>query len=87
MVMLTCFRFLAICCFHVNLLPIVIPRYLIYVYDYKTKFCRQQSEVIKIIRMTIFAAQERPKSDKENIGGLDVAEIKLTTCQVTKLPL
>jgi hypothetical protein len=28
-VMLTCFRFLTICCFHVNLLSIVIPRYLI----------------------------------------------------------
>jgi hypothetical protein len=31
-VILTCFRFLAICCFHVNLLSIVIPRYLISVF-------------------------------------------------------
>jgi hypothetical protein len=30
--MMTCFRFLTICCFHVNLLSIVIPRYLIYVF-------------------------------------------------------
>jgi hypothetical protein len=32
MVMLTCFRFLAICCLHVNLLSIVILRYLISVF-------------------------------------------------------
>jgi hypothetical protein len=32
MVMLTCFRFLAICCFHVNVLSIVIPRYLMSVF-------------------------------------------------------
>jgi hypothetical protein len=32
MVMLTCLRFLAICCFHVNFLSIVIPRYLISVF-------------------------------------------------------
>jgi hypothetical protein len=51
-----------------------------YVNNCKIKFCRQQSEVMKVIIMTIFAARDKPKPDTENIGGLD-AVIKLTNCQ------
>jgi hypothetical protein len=41
----------------------------------------------KIIRMNMFAVQDKAKPDIENISGLNLAVVKLTTVQVTKLPL
>jgi hypothetical protein len=59
----------------------------LYVYDYITKSCRQQAEVKHITRMNMFAVQDKAKPDIENIRGLNLAAVKLTTAQVTKLPL
>jgi hypothetical protein len=56
-----------------------------YVYNYITKLCRQQAEVIyKIMRMNMFAASDKAKPDVENIRGLNLVVVKLTTVQVTK---
>jgi hypothetical protein len=41
----------------------------------------------KIMRMNMFAVGVKAKPDIENIGGLNLAVVKLTTVQVTKLPL
>jgi hypothetical protein len=38
-----------------------------------------------IMRITMFAAQDKAKPDTENVRGLNLAVIKLTTIQVTKL--
>jgi hypothetical protein len=53
---------------------------LLCVHEYITKLYRQKS--YKIMRMNMFA-----KPDIENIRGLNLAVVKLTTVQVTKLPL
>jgi hypothetical protein len=41
----------------------------------------------KIMRMNMFAVQDKVKPDVENIRSLNLAVVKLTTVQVTKLPL
>jgi hypothetical protein len=41
----------------------------------------------EIMKMNMFAEQDKAKADRENISGLNLAAIKLTTAQVTKLPL
>jgi hypothetical protein len=41
----------------------------------------------KIMTMIMFRAQENVKPDIENIIGLNLAAVKLTTVQVIKLPL
>jgi hypothetical protein len=46
--------------------------------------CRQQA---KVMRMNMFAVYDKEKPDTENIWGLNLAVIKLTAVQVTKLPL
>jgi hypothetical protein len=38
------------------------------------------------MRMTIFAAQDKANPETEDIRGLNLAVVKLTTVQVTKLP-
>jgi hypothetical protein len=43
--------------------------------------------IYKIMRTTMFAAQDKAKPDRENIRGLNLAALKLTTDQVAKLPL
>jgi hypothetical protein len=60
-----------------------------YVYDYTsiTKLCRQQAKSYKIMRMNMFEVWDKAKPDIENIRGLNLAVVKLTTVQVTKLPL
>jgi hypothetical protein len=35
----------------------------------------------------MFVAKDKAKPNKENIKGLNLAAVKLTTVQVTKLPL
>jgi hypothetical protein len=39
------------------------------------------------MRMAVFALQDKVKPDTENVRGLNLAAVKLTTVQVTKLPL
>jgi hypothetical protein len=39
------------------------------------------------MRMDMFAAKDKAKPDIENIRGLNLAVVKLTIVQVTKLPL
>jgi hypothetical protein len=39
-------------------------------YDYMTKLCRQQAEVIRNQKMQMFATSEEEKPDQENIRGL-----------------
>jgi hypothetical protein len=39
------------------------------------------------MRMNMFAVQDKAKPDVENIRGLNLAVVKLTTVQVTKLQL
>jgi hypothetical protein len=58
-----------------------------YAYDYITKLCSNKQKPHKIMRMNTFAAQGKAKPDIENIGGLNLAAVKLTTVQVTKLLL
>jgi hypothetical protein len=41
----------------------------------------------KIMRMNILAAQDKAMPDTEIIRGLNLVAVKLTTVQVTKLPL
>jgi hypothetical protein len=39
------------------------------------------------MRMNMFAVQDKVKPDIGNVTGLNLAVMKLTTAQVTKLPL
>jgi hypothetical protein len=39
------------------------------------------------MRMNMFAVYDKAKQDIENIRGLNLAVVKLTTVQVTKVPL
>jgi hypothetical protein len=57
---------------------------ILYVYDYITKLCKQQAEVM---RMNMFAVWKKVKADITNIRGLNMVVVKLTTVQMTKLPL
>jgi hypothetical protein len=45
------------------------------------------NEVTSPLRMDMFAVLDKAKLDIENIRGLNLAVVKLTTVQVTKLPL
>jgi hypothetical protein len=40
-----------------------------------------------IIRTNMFAVHDKVKPDTENIRGLNLAAVKLTTVHVTRLPL
>jgi hypothetical protein len=44
-----------------------------YVYDHVTKLCRQQAEIIKTMRMNMFAAYDRATPYMENIRGFNLA--------------
>jgi hypothetical protein len=55
-----------------------------FVYDYITKLCRQQAEVM-IAEM--FAILGKAKPVTENIRGLNLAAVKHTTIQVSRLPM
>jgi hypothetical protein len=39
------------------------------------------------MRMNMFAIEDKAKPDIENIRGLNLAVVKITTFQATKLPL
>jgi hypothetical protein len=53
----------------------------------RQKYAYNKMKSNRIRRMTMFAVKEKAKLDTENIRGLKVAAVKLTTVQVTKLPL
>jgi hypothetical protein len=55
-----------------------------YVYDYITKLCRQQAEVIQTIAMEMFATLDKAKPTTGNKRGLNLAAVKHTTVQVSK---
>jgi hypothetical protein len=57
-----------------------------YVYDYITKLCRQQAEVIKITIMRMFATLDKAKPDIESIRGLNLAAVTCTTVHVSRVP-
>jgi hypothetical protein len=57
-----------------------------YAYDYISKLCRQQGEVTQNYENEHFAVWDKAKPDTENIRGLNLAAVKLTTVQVTNLP-
>jgi hypothetical protein len=54
-----------------------------YVYDYITKFCRQQAEVQQNHENEHVRSIEQGEPGIENIKGLNLAVVKLTTVQVT----
>jgi hypothetical protein len=56
-----------------------------YDYDYITKSCRQQAEVVQIMKM--FATLDKAKPHTENIRGLNLAAVMCTTVQVSRLSL
>jgi hypothetical protein len=55
-----------------------------YVYDYITKTCRQQAEVIQ--NHENVAILDKAKPDTENIRGLNLAAVMCTTVQASELP-
>jgi hypothetical protein len=57
-----------------------------HVYDCITKLCRQQAEVIQIMKMNIFSKLDKAKSVIVSIRGLNLAAIKCTTVPESRLP-
>jgi hypothetical protein len=57
-----------------------------YVYDYITKSCRQQAEVIQIMKMKMFATLDKAKPNTENIRGFNLTAVMCTTVQESRLP-
>jgi hypothetical protein len=60
---------------------------LLYVYDYIKKLCRKQAEVIHNHENKHVRGIGKVKPDIENLRDLNLAVVKPTTVQVTKLPL
>jgi hypothetical protein len=58
-----------------------------YVSDFITKSCRQQAEVIKIMKTKMFAILDKAKPDTGNAKGLNLVAVMFTTVQVSRLPL
>jgi hypothetical protein len=58
-----------------------------YMYDFITKLCRQQAEGIQNYRNENVRNIGKAKPNTENIRGLNLAALKATTVQVTKLPM
>jgi hypothetical protein len=58
-----------------------------YVYDYITKLCRKQAEAIENHENEHVRGIGQGEARHENIRGLNLAVVKPTTFQVTKLPL
>jgi hypothetical protein len=56
-----------------------------YVYDYITKSCRQQAEVIQNHEMKMFATLDKVKTNTNNIRALNWAAVMCTTVQVSRL--
>jgi hypothetical protein len=58
-----------------------------YVYDYTTKLCRQQAEVIKNHENEYVRTIGQGEAKHRKYRSLNLAAVKLMTVQVTKLPL
>jgi hypothetical protein len=58
-----------------------------YVYDYITRLCRQQSEVIQNHDNENVRGIGQGETDIESIRGLNLAAVKHATVQVTIMPL
>jgi hypothetical protein len=58
-----------------------------YVYGYITKLCRQQAEVIQTHENEHDRNNGQGQTNVENVRGLNLAAVKLTSVQVPKLPL
>jgi hypothetical protein len=55
-----------------------------YVYDYVTKSCRQQAEVIQNHENELFATLDKARPHTENIRGSNLAAVIYTAVQVSK---
>jgi hypothetical protein len=60
---------------------------LLYIYDYTTKLCRQQTEVIQNRENADARNIGQSEPDTGNIRGLNLAAVKHTTVQMTRLLL
>jgi hypothetical protein len=60
---------------------------LLHVYNYTTKLCGQQAEGIQNHENERISNIGQDKTRLGNVRGLNHAEVRLTTIQVTKLPL
>lgn len=58
-----------------------------HVYDYITNLWRQQAEAIKNQENTSIYFSSIGQGDDKNIRGLNITVVKLTTVQMTTLPL
>jgi hypothetical protein len=58
-----------------------------YIYNYITKLCRQQAEVIQNHKNANISNIGQGDADTGNIRSLNLAVVKHTIVQVTKLPL
>jgi hypothetical protein len=58
-----------------------------YAYNYIQNYEFQKQNLCKIMQMQIFAILDKAKPDTENIRDLNLAAVKQTTVQVTRLPL
>jgi hypothetical protein len=54
-----------------------------YVYDYVTKLCRRQVEMIHNHEHEMYAILDKVKPHTENIRGLNFASVTCTTVQVS----
>jgi hypothetical protein len=58
-----------------------------YAYDYITKLCRQQAEVIQNHENEHVRSLGQGEARHRDVRGLNLAAVKLTTVQVTRVPL
>jgi hypothetical protein len=59
----------------------------VYMYVYIMKLCRQQTEVVQNHEHEQIRILDKAKLGIENMRGLNLAAVQLTTVQETKLPL
>jgi hypothetical protein len=58
-----------------------------FVYDYTTNLCRQQAEVIQNDNENVRRILDKAKPVTEDMRGLNLAAVKHTTVQMSRLPL
>jgi hypothetical protein len=57
------------------------------VYDYIRNYAGDRQKPYRMMRINMFVVWDKENPDIENITGLNLAVVKLTTVQVTRLPL
>jgi hypothetical protein len=60
---------------------------ILYIYDYITKSCRKQAEVVQNHENEMFATLDKAKPDTENIRGLNLVAVMCMSVQVSRLSL